>query len=73
MAYNRRNFLTRVLSMQVLVLRVQKEHPGVPYTVIYRDYVCPQFGISYATFNNWLGIPARRELERMDKNENYCK
>lgn len=68
MAYNRRNFLKRVLDMQILYLRVQREHRGIPNTVIYRDYVHPKFGISYATFNNWLGIPARRELEKLDNN-----
>ena len=54
--------------MQILYLRVQREHRGIPNTVIYRDYVHPKFGISYATFNNWLGIPARRELEKLDNN-----
>ncbi|HBX44453.1 MAG TPA: hypothetical protein DEG28_00970 [Porphyromonadaceae bacterium] len=60
--------------MQILVLRVQKEHKGIPYTVIYRDYVEARFRISYATFNNWLGIPAKRELEKLDKQDDYeCK
>lgn len=52
--------------MQIMYLRVQREHRGIPNTVIYRDYVNPKYGISYATFNNWLGIPARRELEKLD-------
>ena len=52
--------------MQILVLRVQKEHPGLPYITIYREYVLPKFWISYSTFNRWLGVPARRELEKLD-------
>ncbi len=55
--------------MQILVLRVQKEHPGLPYTLIYREYVLPKYLISYSTFNRWLGIPARRELEKLVKSD----
>lgn len=66
MAYNRLNYLKRVLSMQTLVLRVQKEHPGLPYIRIYKDHVLPEFSISYSTFNNWLGISAQRELDRLE-------
>ena len=51
--------------MQDLVFKIQKEHRGLPLTRIYRDYVCERFHISYSTFNNWLGIPAKRELEKL--------
>lgn len=67
MSYNKLNYLKRVIEVQNFVLNVQKEHKGLPLTRIYRDYVRERFYISYSTFNRWLGIPAKMELEKLEK------
>jgi hypothetical protein len=69
MAYNRENFLLRVLKMQREVIEIQEKHHGIPMTVIYRDYIRANYAISYSTFCNWLGIPAERELRRLKQKE----
>lgn len=66
MSYNNLNLYKRVAEMQKVVLEIQKQHPGLPYTTVYRDYIRDQFHISYSTFNRWLGVPAKRELEKLN-------
>lgn len=69
MAYNRENFLKRVARVQDVVLEKQAKHPGISMINIYRLYVKKTFHISYSTFNNYMGIPAKRELEKLQENE----
>ena len=38
---------------------------GVPYTKIYKNHIKDQFHISYSCFNEWIGIPAKRQLEKL--------
>lgn len=64
MPYNNLNVLKRVAEMQDVVLEKQNAHPGLPLICIYRDHIKEQFHISYSTFTRWLGIPAKRELEK---------
>ena len=71
MAYNRRNLLKRILEIQEIVAREYAR--GVPYTHIYRTQIEEQYHISYSTFNNYLGCPAKRELELLDKKEAEAK
>lgn len=47
--------------MQEAVLEIQKQHPGLPYTKIFRNYIRDEFHISYSTFTRWLGIPVKRD------------
>lgn len=65
MAYNRRNFLIRVIEIQNIVLEEKKK--GVSQIWIYENIIYPQFKISNSTFNNYLGIPARKELKKLNK------
>lgn len=65
MAYNKLNYLNRVVEMQKTVLTLMDEHKGLPLTRIYHDYIKDRFFISYSTFNRWLGIPAKKELEEL--------
>lgn len=67
MAYNRKFYLRRVLEAQIFVRRVQKEHRGLPMSVIYRDYVRDKFHISKSTFDRWMEEPAALELGKMEK------
>ncbi|MCK0199214.1 hypothetical protein [Ornithobacterium rhinotracheale] len=66
MAYNRLNFLKKVLEMQELVLRVQNEYPDLYLKEIYWRYVEPRYLISYRTFHNWLGINAKYEIKKYE-------
>lgn len=65
MAYNNRNLLIRVIAIQELVLAGQKK--GVTQKWIYDNEVYPRYFISYSTFNNYLAINAKRELEMLDR------
>lgn len=73
MAYNRKNFLERVVRVQDIVLDMQRLHPGITMVNIYRLYVRDKYHISYSTFNNYMSIPAKRELEKLNEHENYCE
>ncbi len=72
MAYNKKYFYERVLKAQLIVRRIQDEHPGLPMTEIYRQYIRSEFNISKSTFDRWMGIPAAMELKKInrEKNEN---
>jgi hypothetical protein len=64
MPYNNLNVLKRIAEMQDAVRNHQDDHPGLPLICIYRNYIKEQFHISYSTFTRWLGIPAKREIEK---------
>ncbi len=67
MAYNRKNLLKRVIAIQNLVLDGQKK--GITQKWIYENEVRDIYFISYSTFNNFLVMPAKRELELLEKQE----
>jgi len=73
MASNRRYHLERVVEMQDHVLEIQGEHPGLPLTKIYSQYIRQRFKISYPTFRLWLGIPAKAQLAKLVAAENKKK
>lgn len=65
MAYNRKNLLIRVIAIQELVLERQKK--GITQKFVYENEVYPKYFISYSTFNNYLAMPAKRELEKLER------
>lgn len=67
MAYNRKYYYKRVLEAQIFVRQVQREHRGLPMSVIYREYVRDKFNISKSTFDRWMGEPAALELTKIEK------
>ena len=67
MAYNRRYFLERVIEIQDIVKREKKR--GSYQVWIYENLIKDQFHISVSTFNNYLGINARRELAKLEENQ----
>jgi len=71
MAYNRKNLLNRVITIQNLVLDGQKK--GITQKWIYENEVYPRYFISYSTFNNFLVMPAKKELELLKKREAESK
>lgn len=68
MAYNRRNFLEKVIAVQDETLYYRKR--GVTFIYIYETYIKDSYRISYSTYSNWLGIPAKAELRELkEKNK----
>ena len=67
MAYNRKNFLTKVLKVQEIALYHNKQ--GLFFKEIYHLYIEKQFHISKRTFDNYLGINARKELKELKANQ----
>ena len=68
MAYNRKNLLEKIIQVQDITLKYRKE--GVTFIYIYETYIRRTYRISYSTYNNWLGIPAKAELRELDKENN---
>lgn len=63
MAYNKRNFYTRVLEIQNLTKELQKL--GSTNVYIFNNFVKNHYHISKRTFDEYLGIPAERELKKL--------
>lgn len=64
MAYNRRNLLLRVLEIQEVY--TLKKLPESTHVGVWREYIYPTFKISLKTLENYLSIPAKAELKKMD-------
>lgn len=67
MGYNRRNKLERICEIQRITLEHTKR--GATQKWVYDNIIYPRFLISIATFYNYLGIPARRELNQLKEAE----
>jgi hypothetical protein len=61
MAYNRLNFLTKVLKVQEIALYHNRQ--GLYFKEIYHLYIEKQFNICKRTFDNYLSINARKQLK----------
>ncbi len=66
MAYNKINYYKTVIKVQEIVL-VQKYQFGLTYKEIYYQHIEEQFNISKRTFDTYLGIPAKRELKKLEE------
>jgi len=64
MAYNKKNLLIKIIEIQNLVLDAKKR--GTTQVWIYRNLVASQYHISESTFNNYLAINAKRELDKLE-------
>ena len=64
MGYNRKNLLVKVVEIQNIVLEYQKKG-GIPQKWVYENIIREKYFISYSTFNNYLSIPAKKELEKL--------
>jgi len=69
MAYNNKNYWLRIIDIQELVLNLQEEHLCITMKKIHEDYIFPKWKISYKTFSNYMGINAKRELKKYEKQE----
>ncbi|CAA0159775.1 conserved hypothetical protein [Tenacibaculum maritimum] len=68
MAYNKKNFYKKVIKVQNIVLEKKRENEDLYYKQIYWEFIEPIFNISYKTFNNYMGINAKRELKKLTEN-----
>lgn len=68
MAYNRENFLKKVLKVQELVLHYRKQ--GLFFKEIFHLHIENQFNISKRTFDTYLGINAKKQLRDIKENNN---
>ena len=65
MAYNRKNFLTKVLKVQEIALLHRKQ--GLFFKEIYHLYVETQYNISKRTFDSYMGINAKKQLRELEE------
>ena len=63
MAFNKRNFLIKVLTIQEITM--QHQNKGVTKTWIYENIIQKNYFISRVTFFNYLNINARKELREL--------
>lgn len=68
MAYNPKNRLERIIDIQNIVKKWQAV--GLTNTKIFERHVYPVYRISKRTFDEYLGIPAERDLKRIKEAEN---
>ena len=65
MAYNRRNYLTKVIEIQNIVLELKGRDGDMRLKNIYWEYIFRKYLISYRTFSNYLSINAKKELKEL--------
>lgn len=68
MAYNKKNYFKRIIEIQELTKEYQDI--GLTNTKIYEEHIKKQYFISKRTFDEYLGIPAKRELKKLLDNDN---
>ncbi|QSS96608.1 hypothetical protein [Psychroflexus sp. ALD_RP9] len=65
MAYNKINYYKRIIEIQELTLKLHN-FKNMYYKEIYWQHIEPKYHISYRTFHEYLGIPAARELKKLN-------
>ncbi|WP_102981432.1 hypothetical protein [Chryseobacterium scophthalmum] len=70
MSYNRRNYLTRVIEIQNIVLEAQGQDRDVFLKTIYWEHIEPKYKISQRTFQSYLGINAKKQLKELNTKQN---
>ena len=69
--FNQRNRLLRIIQVQDEYMKYANSGRTTRY--IYRTYIYPKFLIGIATLYNYLAIPAKRDLQRLDELEQAKK
>ncbi len=65
MAYNKKNYYKTIVKIQEIT-QVQKHQNGLTYKEIYYQFIEEQFNISKRTYHQYLGVPAKRELKKLE-------
>lgn len=71
MAYHKKNHYKKIAEMQEIVKKLKFEQ-DMTYKEIYYQVIESRYHISLRTYHTWLGIPASRELKKME-NPNQLK
>lgn len=66
MAYNKLNYYKRIIKIQEIT-QEQYHRFGLSYKEIYFRFIENQFNISKRTFHTYLGVPAKRELKKLQE------
>lgn len=66
MGYNKRNLLIKIIEVQNIYVEHSKR--GATGKWIFNELIHPKFRISRATFYNYLGTNAKKELKELDAN-----
>ena len=61
---NQRNKLLRYKAIQEVYLKHKTE--DIPFAVVHRKYIYPQFFISIGTLYNVLGTPIDKQLKELE-------
>mgnify|MGYP000200434083 CR=1 FL=1 len=67
MAYNKKNYYQKVLEVQKITIDLQKL--GLTNTAIFNNHIRNRFFISKRTFDEYLGVPAALNLQKIIENE----
>ena len=65
MTYNKENYYKRIFKIQELTKEYQAI--GLSNTYIYDNYIKNRYFICKRTFDEYLGVPAKRELDKILK------
>lgn len=71
MAFNKKNYYTKIIRIQEITAEM-KFQQGLTYKEIFFQFIEPNFHISERTFRTYIGVPAKRELKKLqeiDKNK----
>lgn len=66
MAYSKKNYYKKIVKIQEITQN-QIDVNGYSYKQIFHQFIEHQFNISMRTFQNYLGIPAKRELKKLEQ------
>lgn len=66
MAYSKKNYYKKIVRIQEITQK-QIDSYGLNYKEIYYRFIEPEFNISIRTYRNYLGIPAKRELKKLEQ------
>jgi len=67
MAYTRKNLLERIIDIQNIYLHYKDV--GLTPTKIFTEHIKPTYRISRATYYNYLGTNAKKELKDLKQAE----
>ena len=61
--YTKKNYYRRIISIQKLTRHLQEL--GLSNTRIYELHIRKRFQISKRTYDEYLGVPAKKQLEKL--------
>lgn len=68
MAYNKKNYYKTIMKIQEIT-QMQYHQYGLTYKEIFHRFIEDQFNISKRTYHHYLGVPAKRELKKIEAAE----